>query len=223
MTMMEISEIEIKQKSFLNALEVWRQDRTNVAFYGLYSTYSLFINDVTASRQFDNILQDDYADKALKIIFDHLPTWWDACVEQKRYSHMCTGSGCTRLLLNPEYMEYVKSVPGSEQPVAWLLCYESTGYTEYPMEDDKDKLVKLLQAWTGVTLDEDFEPTINNVIDVLYGPSCWPLYGIPLSADVEDVELNAIVSQIVSLNIPFAFNSPSQKYEACPLPVNLDM
>lgn len=114
------------------------------------------------------------------------------------------------LLVEPEKLEAFLQMPNSEPLLAWYCCTRSVIYSDIDKIVLSDQFKELLQKWTGKAIDAKSLPTLDKVVDCLYGKNCWTLYGQNIDEDPDEDTLTALANEIANLHIPLEHASHRQ-------------
>lgn len=194
----------LKEHIRLNAaVFAWETQKTRTTFDNFYTVYQKSLEYLANDAAPDSQQVDSFLQTALACV----PKFYDASRKFGLLTAMTVWTPYMDLLVEEANIAYIKSLENGDEALAWIVTMLSGGYTETAYVEDKKILEKALSLWAGFEADPDFEPNLNEVIDILYGPSCRTLYGIDVSKGSSWYKSIKIVAELNSAGLPLQFKN----------------
>lgn len=132
----------------------------------------------------------------------HIPALFKAVMKREAEISYKLSNDVLRFLAVPKSLEYMMTAEHADEALAWYCCDRSTLYVIDENERTMPAFRRLLARWRGLSEEDIPLPTLDKVVELLYGPTCWTLYGCQLDSDTPASDMVSIRNAITSAGLP---------------------
>lgn len=184
-----------------NKAKYLKSDNDNLSFVLFNDSYFNLLDDLNSEDDVDN---DTYA-----VMVRYAVTVCMSMRERDTFMIVPRSEMLLDLLVKDTNLSLFLEQPDSDDALAWFCLGFSVKFVYEDVPNDfTESFLGLLSKWTKTSLNEEvFErmPGPDVIVELLYGKGCWELSNGHLDADSPREQLFEALSEIASLNIPYAF------------------